>query len=783
MRLEVWLERILEELQRTRRRLLAAEAEYGLSEIAGTWTLRRRDAVRVAVAADLESTALRFAEAVNEVWGDVLGLGMPLAYYLEKVVRLAGWMGPIGLVVTSAENDPKAALRMVRVWEGVGDWTVFGAPSLADLPWPKGTAVLNRERLALTLEEARALAEGVLEDTEIEAIWRKSRGAVVPFKRRLYRKLGFPLDEDAPPVSSRALASLTERGLPHLALELAVRTHPERVPELVETGGRHLLEHGQSGKLWRLLEGLPEEVAEDERVVLMRLSAAVRLGRAGALEAEVRHYLKDRPAPEVRALAADLLLADELEREAEAERAARLAETSCTLFHLGHVRLDRRAREAEGPLASAVRLARELGRPHEVARNLWALAEARGRLGRYREAVRVLEEAMGVYTQAGLRDHPLWLLLAGSLAFYRAWGGGPWIAGVDQEEAEVLAQAGPATPFAARFFLGRGEQLLREGALAKALAAFRQAGAEMGASFAWVRAARVALELDLGEARRVLEEAAAALGAAHPHVALAQALVVRDPMGLRRSLAFFLERDQAREVAVAALSLAAVGEAPPDAAAFAWRALEAGAVARVGLPGVPLGALGLAGAGLHLDFLGGDGVFLEGRPLSLSLRQKEVLALLALFPKGLSGERLADLLYGERASLANLKPLISRLRKYVEIRSQPYRLEVETEADFLALKLALARGDAAAVAGLYRGPLLPASEAPGLAEERAALEEATVQLALEARHAALLWAAASAHPDRLEVWEALLADLSEGDPRRAWVRARVTLMRREYGLS
>ena len=116
---------------------------------------------------------------------------------------------------------------------------------------------------------------------------------------------------------------------------------------------------------------------------------------------------------------------------------------------------------------------------------------------------------------------------------------------------------------------------------------------------------------------------------------------------------------------------------------------------------------------LRLRLLGGVEASLDGRPLHLSPRHAEILALLAASPDGLSAGALATALHGSAGSATTVRSEISRLRRLLGpgLATRPYRLVADVDADFLE---PTADGDP---------ELLPGSAAPGihrLREARAA---------------------------------------------------------------
>jgi hypothetical protein len=113
---------------------------------------------------------------------------------------------------------------------------------------------------------------------------------------------------------------------------------------------------------------------------------------------------------------------------------------------------------------------------------------------------------------------------------------------------------------------------------------------------------------------------------------------------------------------------------------------------------------------LRLRLLGGAEAELDGRPLHLSPRHAEILALLAASPDGLSAGELGAALHGAGASSTTVRSEISRLRRQLgpALATRPYRLVAEVDADFLS---PASEGDP---------ELLPGSVAPGITRLREA---------------------------------------------------------------
>lgn len=174
---------------------------------------------------------------------------------------------------------------------------------------------------------------------------------------------------------------------------------------------------------------------------------------------------------------------------------------------------------------------------------------------------------------------------------------------------------------------------------------------------------------------------------------------------------------------------------------------------------------------------------LDGRPLALTTRRAELLALLVLYPEGLTAEQLALHLYGEDGNPTTIRAEIHRLRSRLDgvVQTKPYRLRAEVDADLNTVRAALHSGHLDLATRLCRGALLPQSESPTL---RAEWDELLVAL----RHAVLnrgeigpLWSFGQAEygRDDLEVFERLAGLLPRSDPRHTMAAAHCERLRTE----
>lgn len=128
-----------------------------------------------------------------------------------------------------------------------------------------------------------------------------------------------------------------------------------------------------------------------------------------------------------------------------------------------------------------------------------------------------------------------------------------------------------------------------------------------------------------------------------------------------------------------------------------------------------------------LQLLGRDQALLsiEGRTVALSARHSEILALLSVHPDGLSAEELCTLLYPGEGTSMTLRPEMVRLRKVLQQLSpeavpgsRPYRLPMDLMPDSSQVLNCLQRGAHRIALEIYRGAVLPRSEAPGIIDLR-----------------------------------------------------------------
>ncbi len=186
---------------------------------------------------------------------------------------------------------------------------------------------------------------------------------------------------------------------------------------------------------------------------------------------------------------------------------------------------------------------------------------------------------------------------------------------------------------------------------------------------------------------------------------------------------------------------------------------------------------------LRLEVLGRSTALLQhgGRRQTLGLRHSEILLLLSERPCGLTGAELAVALSEREQSEVTVRAEISRLRTVLPpgaLSSRPYALRADVVSDVGTVRRALVERRLGAAVRAYAGPVLPASEAPGVVDLRTDLTLALRDrlLAADDLEALLAWAESPAGRDDAEAWAVVARRLPAGsDHRRAVEQHRTAL--------
>lgn len=149
----------------------------------------------------------------------------------------------------------------------------------------------------------------------------------------------------------------------------------------------------------------------------------------------------------------------------------------------------------------------------------------------------------------------------------------------------------------------------------------------------------------------------------------------------------------------------------------------------------------------------------NGKALTITPRQTEILAILALCPQGLSLDNLHQALYGERkVSMGTLKAEMSQLRDLlgVMLGSRPYRILAHVEADFLQTEQSLDAGYIDSALKLYTGIFLAKTESPFLCAWRNCLELRLSDAIFKANETDILFKHVARFPEAIDAVKRLI---------------------------
>ncbi|MGX1702104.1 GAF domain-containing protein [Microbacterium sp. NPDC055357] len=164
----------------------------------------------------------------------------------------------------------------------------------------------------------------------------------------------------------------------------------------------------------------------------------------------------------------------------------------------------------------------------------------------------------------------------------------------------------------------------------------------------------------------------------------------------------------------------------------------------------------------------------------LGARHAEILLMLAVHRRGLSADRLGELVYGDPSAADTVRPELVRLRKVLERTapqlapaSRPYRLTVPLETDAHHVLSLLDRGAHRVALAAYRGDVLPDSTAPGVEEFRDTVRTTLREALMAEASLDVLLAYADTAPDDVELLRLCLQMLPARSPKRAHLVARL----------
>lgn len=753
------------------------------------------------------------SSALQRALGSPLyGHGVPVSHGLDMIERELPRIGPLYFVIGWGEHCLSVVERLLSFVYSPSRLLIVSSREVG-IPRVGGIASIDPSILTMSAGEAVSAAMGVLSPQVALGLMLEADGRFGSFRSAMLRRLEVPLettrsqdsDLDNPIDIEARLRDFVKRSQWVEALELAIRTNPDVVADLVEHAGHQLANQGAYDYLSLLLNRLPPDKWTNPKIAYWILASGVATNRALPAQRVVESSAESRDNPDIRATLAVLRPTEQMATDTAA--ALEEAESPITLrAHAFALGFDGN-REAPVPLfRRAMRMAEELGAHHLVVACAIDIANQETALGRYSQAIEWANWALAEYYRRGLREelrrqtaitgvvYPS--ILKGDLDSVGGLigGVGPYAMRLGVPEYESVASTLGDWEFVHRRF---------ESAAIHYRRVYDSCGIDQSASAA-LDSIRCCLACDDDNAAHEI--------ALHVH-AIAQSSTRQELSFSELGLGMALYRK--RPIAAAELLESSIEGlrrscfAVLQAQAAIWLSIVRASEGRTSsvkeilmLGADGLQELGDSGWALLSAFnpmtpeltaiwdqeghvpllrvLGSRTIDTESGTANLSLRFCEILVLLATHPEGLSRHKLQLLLFGDRGTEANVKSALSRLRRIVPITQPPYRIESALRVDVSDLVRCLASGDVQGALALYRGPLLPDSEAPGIVELRDFVEESLRQSVMGSRDPEALIQLATVLEDDLELWEVAKGALLPGDHRRPLVNARIRRVRANW---
>jgi len=595
------------------------------------------------------------------------------------------------------------------------------------------------------------------------------------------------------------------------ALEVAIQHDTTQALELFRQSARLILEQGLHDRLWELVGSLdPTAFEADDELFYLYFRAATATNHHRALANRVRQYLDTNEAPDLRARWAVAMPTQG--SLAQAERAFRSLRNINTARASAFVKaLANQPVEAVAILRDALEIAQSMEDERQVAMLALDISHSLVFGGQYASAKRWAQWGLGRHLKSRVGDELLRLNLVNQIGYLRLLT--DELGGAEELlSTAVIPDDLIGIPMMEALLSTRGDLSVVKDDLHEALGLYERYYESLpiaNVGFGALDVIRVLVRMnDLDEARRVLAEARDLLGPtqsrnpnqtaleiASGHIAMAEGRLVEAAEAYAAVTDCSGSDPTPFLLTQAVLNLACVYAMSGDTARATsvlnrWN----GTWKDLGLSGWLLFSASppharklrdLVHGGTDVDTLRllGDRVIVRnGLVTRLSLRHAELAALLAVRNEGYRSEELLLELYGDDGKEGSLKALLSRLRKLLPIHARPYRLEGTVSSDIENLEACLAAGDTRQALELYKGPLLPESEAPGVIRARERIDEAVRQAVIHAGEADLAVRLARKFPEDLELWEAAKELTPKDDPAYPLIRARVRRIRGEWGL-
>lgn len=756
----------------------------------------------------------RLATAVRRGLGtQLLAPGVDALRGIEALGEELPRIGPIRVVVGWLDNCRNVASAFLESIKPPSHLIVIGSDAPLEEDIIKSFHLLDASDLSMRESEAIEAARGVLSPAEAISLMAEVKGEYGAFLERLIEFAG------GSESGTYSRSYKTARGRVRIdpirlfgllmarsrwveALEHACEHCPNLVPEVIEMGGHQLANLGAFDYLGALLQRLPVKVRRHPKTAYWMLASAIATNRVKEARSFANLALHAAEAPEVRATLA--VLSPNVGMVSDTAEAVQLSDSPITLrAHAFAIAYEGERESSVHLFRSAMRMAEQQGADHLVIACALDIANLETALGRYSSGAEWARWALFEYHRRGLSEELRRQSAITGVVF-------PSILLGELEGVESLVDS--VGPYLSRLGVPTYESVVStlgdwdfiNGRLDSAAVHYERvyeaATVDQTAS----------ASLDLIRCLIALGMGPRAMAIATQVHAVAQSSSRQERAFAELGMAMAIHRirpQKSIELLISSIEgLKATCYVVLQAQASIWLAilrLQAGDLngvrdaLKVGNEGlIELGASGWKLlSGLHpahqrvktiwesgrsemtLALLGNRRLQQDGAVLDLPLRFAEITALLAAHPEGLKCQRLQSLLFGDGGTEANVKAALSKLRKLVPITPSPYRLPEHTHVDFLDLMGSINAGEIQRALSLYHGPLLPESEAPGVVELRALIDEGLRQAVVESGDPELLIQLATVIDDDLGLWETARARLVAGDHRRPLISARIRRIR------
>ncbi len=762
----------------------------------------------------------RLAESLKQAIGYPLyENALPYDYGLKVLLNQLELLGPFTFAVSNADYAPQFALDLLNLHRS-GSQVVLAAASPASVfNLPEDVQVISGSDLKLTLEQAKAFTKGYLPDNDIPTLLKTSNGAYELFVEKINEYLSLPLPTRPGPEGPRLagnnelevepatlLKVLMKQGKWLEALEVGCALLPDWVPGLLNEAGYVYHEAGLHKRLWDLLDELSVPLKKHQTVLFWRLFAAGWLGSSEQVRDEVEEHLEKYDAAELRALYAGLLASVD-SAEAEAKRAYDDKKTALTTYQYGQLHSD--VMQGLEILRESVQLAERTKRASHITRNASEYTRQLLFTGHYKEAVNWGEWTLAKFDEYGFVNSQRKLVLTNDWAYTKILTGET--VGLEKLLEETEVQFENLLPHIIRNLTETlGDYYLSQGNPEKALNCYlKNLESERREEAGYNALSVMQAYLHLNEPTKALEYATRAymlakgehwtfrftaelaygivLSFIEPRVGLNQLQYVQQE-ALKNGMPAYCQAQLALYLTWVYLQLDNKKAATETIKAFHPYLKELSETGLALLSGPKylfkevweLIDTDEKPAQLELRFLGRQEILYEGKQIRLSPQMQEMLALLALNPNGLSLEQLLLQTSGDDGNVSSFRVMLTKLRQYVPITNQPYKIDVTYRADFIQIQHLIEKGQLRRALELYKGALLGNSEAPGIVEEREALGESLREAVLVSSDPEALYTFANQLPDDLELWEAVEKALPKEDTRIPVVGTRVRRIRESW---